>query len=112
MVVGSQDEFFFAFKEVAQGKNTLDLDLTFTNKRKASEEEDTGFESDVSSSPQLRHTGPWSDAEVERFKIGVNTHGWGNWKKVAKVIATRTLKQVYKFSENSNIFKVSFTVIE
>ena len=101
-VVGSQDEFYFAFKDVAQGEKTLALDLTVSNKRKITEEDDTGFESDASSSPQLiEHTGPWTDAEVERFKMGVNTHGWGNWKRVAKEVATRTRKQVYKFSENN-----------
>ena len=100
-IVGSQDEFYFAFKDVAQGEKTLALDLTVSNKRMINKD-DTGSESDASSSPQLiQHIGPWTDAEVERFKMGVNTHGWGNWKRVAKEVATRTLKQVYKFSENN-----------
>jgi hypothetical protein len=100
-VVGSQDEFYFAFKDVAQGEKTLALDLTVSNKRKITED-DTGSESDASSSPQLiQHTGLWKDAEIERFKMGVNTHGWGNWTRVAKEVATRTRKQVSKFSENN-----------
>jgi hypothetical protein len=33
--------------------------------------------------------------------MGVNSHGWGNWKRVAKEVATRTPKQVCKFSENN-----------
>jgi len=101
-VVGSQDEFYFAFKDVPEGEKTLALDLTISKKRKITEEDDTDLESDASSSIQLiQHIGPWTDAEVERFKIGVNTHGWGNWKRIAKEVATRTLKQVYKFSENN-----------
>jgi hypothetical protein len=39
-VVGSQDEFYFAFKGVAQGEKTLELDMTISRKRKI----DTGFE--------------------------------------------------------------------
>lgn len=101
-VVGSQDEFYFAFKDVSQEEKTLALELTISNKRKPSEEDDTGFESDASSAPQLiKHIGPWTDAEIERFKMGVNTYGWGNWKGVSKEVATRTPKQVCKFSENN-----------
>ena len=103
-VVGSQDELYFAFKNVQQGGTILELDLTISNKRKLSENNnDRDCESDASSSfsPIIQHTGPWADAEVERFKMGVDTHGWGNWKRIAQEVATRTLKQVYKFSESN-----------
>jgi Myb-like DNA-binding domain len=100
-VVGSQDEFFFAFKDVPENGTVLELDLIISQKRRLEDEE--GDESDASSSSSqfLQHSGPWADAEVERFKMGVNTHGWGNWKRVTKEVATRTRKQVYKFSESN-----------
>jgi len=93
-VVGSQDEFFFAYKEVPKEDKILALDLSISNKRKIEEEEDKGIESDASSSPVLiEHTGPWTYGEVERFRMGVNAHGWGNWKRIAKEVATRTRKK-------------------
>lgn len=99
-VVGSQDELFFAFKEVPQEEHVLALDLTISNKRKLDEEEYD--ESDSCSSVQLQHVhvGPWTDAEAVRFKTGIDAHGWGRWKQVAAVVATRTPKQVAKYSEN------------
>jgi hypothetical protein len=101
-IVGSQDELYFAYKELASGTSILCLDLYLSKKRKLEDEEGDGSESDISSDPQLtHHVGTWADGEIERFKIGVNTHGWGNWKAVAKTVGTRTAKQVSKFSENN-----------
>jgi hypothetical protein len=102
-IVGSQDELYFAYKDIPQGEKVLSLDLSLSNKRKSNDDDnDDGFESDASSALQLnKHIGPWTDGEVERFKMGVNSHGWGNWKRVAKEVATRTPKQVCKFSENN-----------
>jgi hypothetical protein len=65
------------------------------NKRKAIEEDDTGFESDASS-PQLPlNNGRWTYAEIEKFKIGVNAHGWGDkTPKQISIYETRIAKRM------------------
>lgn len=31
------------------------------------------------------------DAELDFIKMGVNTHGWGSWKPIAKKVASNTV---------------------
>ena len=99
-MVGSQDELYFAYKDVPEGEKDLMLDLTLTRKRKADDADNQEFEYTMSPQMLFHHTGRWSEAELERFKIGINTYGWGKWRRVAEVIETRSAKQVCKFSES------------
>lgn len=91
-IVGSQDELFFAYHDASDGQ-VLDLELKITSaslKRKADDESDA--------TPELRHEGPWSNAEMELFKMGVDQFGWKKWKSISRVIGTRDRQQVRQFS--------------
>jgi hypothetical protein len=91
-IVGSQEELFFAYQDVSDGK-VLYLELKISSaslKRKADDESE--------STPEFRHEGPWSNAEIELFKMGVDQFGWKKWKSISGVVGTRDRQQVRQFA--------------
>jgi hypothetical protein len=91
-IVGSQEELFFAYQDVSEGKVLyLELKISSTSlKRKADDEGE--------STPEFRHEGPWSNAEIELFKMGVDQFGWTKWQSISGVIGTRDRQQVRQFA--------------
>jgi hypothetical protein len=104
-IVGSQDELMFAYQDV-KDQTVLNLELKIyrpSSKRKFPE---------IPEPPLFRHEGPWSNGEVELFKMGVNQYGWKIWKRIAGVINTRDREQVRKFaaSPRGSQFKRTMSV--
>jgi antitoxin component HigA of HigAB toxin-antitoxin module len=91
-IIGSQDELLFAYQDITDGKVLpLELNLFKPSKRKHVSEK-------YIAAPEFRHEGPWSNGEIELFKMGVDQFGWRKWKSIAGVIGSRDREQVRQFS--------------
>ena len=49
----------------------------------------------------LIESGPWRAEEMERFKLGLDMYGWGNWADIASIVKSRTRNQVYGFARKT-----------
>jgi hypothetical protein len=102
-VVGSQFELLCAYQDGGQDELALSLKLvpdSRPQKRRLQEEEDTAEDSNY-----IRHTGKWTNAEIQLFQDGVEQYGWGEWAKIAGTIETRDREQVRTFSKNQRAKK-------
>jgi Myb-like DNA-binding domain len=94
-IVGSQDELLFAYQDIKDGEVLrLELKLFKSSKRKLASDKDIA-------PPSFRHEGPWSNGEIELFKMGVDQFGWRKWKSIAGVIGSRDREQVRQFSSTT-----------
>jgi hypothetical protein len=92
--VGSEEEYRFACVDCKE--TSLELDAVFkrrgARRRSVIFTEPTGIEGDV-----VNH-GSWSSCEKQLFGLGVRQIGWSEWEKIARLVQTRTNKQVEGFS--------------
>lgn len=94
-IIGSQEELIFAYEDVSSESDILTLELKLyakSEKRKF----------DCLEEPEcqgINHSGKWMPSEEVLFKAGVQQCGWGNWKRIAEVVNTRTMDQIKAFSK-------------
>ena len=103
-IIGSQDELLFAYQDALEGK-VLNLELNLY--KQSSKKRKHPAESDFVA-PTFRHEGPWSNGEIELFKMGVDQFGWKKWKNIAGVVGTRDREQVRQFASTPKGIKIAF----
>jgi hypothetical protein len=81
-------------------KNNLpDSDDSYSDQSDGTEDDED--ETEEIQQTVLIESGPWRADEIERFKLGLDMHGWGNWADIASIVKSRTRNQVYGFARKT-----------